>query len=143
MQLQQLAALAAAARVASASAVLPRLPKETGIFEFPFDQITPIPTSAPHAPLELLRRADEEKTTVMVAPDNICGYISDLPGASFFCPAEFNCVLIPSQATLSGEVACCNPGNCNLRLTCLDFNQISTSSLCNDACKVDAFTLKW
>jgi hypothetical protein len=142
MHIQRLAALAAVASVSSASAVLPRLPKETGVFQFPFDQITPIPTSAPEIPLELVRRADD-KTTVLVGPDNLCGYISDSPGASFFCPAGFNCILFPPQSTLSGEVACCNPGSCNLRLTCLDLNQISTSSSCDNRCKVDPFTLKW
>jgi hypothetical protein len=142
MHVQQLAALAAAAGAVSASAVLPRLPKETGVFDFPFDQITPRPTRAPEAPLELLRRAEAE-TTVSVGPDNLCGYISDLPGASYTCPADYRCVLFTAEATLSGEIACCKPGDCNVRLTCLDFKQISSSSSCNDACKVDAFTLKW
>ncbi|PKS09734.1 hypothetical protein jhhlp_004355 [Lomentospora prolificans] len=138
------AALAAALTSASAHNIpYPHQARETGAFVFPFDQITPWPTQAPEPPAQLVAaRADSTTTTVYVGPDNICGYIDGRPGASLYCPAGANCVLFTAQPTMSGAVACCNADACNLRLTCMDYNQVVSSSLCDNGCMVDAFTLK-
>ncbi|CAI4212522.1 unnamed protein product [Parascedosporium putredinis] len=97
---------------------------------------TPLPTPRPRAD------GDEEITTALVGPDNICGYVDGRPGASFYCPAGNNCVLFTARTTLTGAVACCNTDACNLRLTCMDYNQVVNSKQCDNGCMVDAFTLK-
>lgn len=119
----------------------------TAHIDFPFDQVLPLPTQAPSVPRQYLaarqNAAASSKTTAYVGPDNICGYIEGRPGASLYCPAGANCVLFTAQPTMTGAVACCNTDACNIRLTCLDYNQVISQSLCDNGCMVDAFTLKW
>lgn len=105
------------------------------------DAMSPRPTEAP-AFHELLRRQSSGET-VLVAPDNTCGYVSGLPGAGYACNAvSATCVLAPSTTGRRGFVGCCDTADCGIRLTCLDLTQISSSSLCDNGCMVDTFTVK-
>lgn len=124
---------------------LPLLPSKTAP-NFPFSQVHPLPTRGPHPPDLLARQASSSSTsaqTVLGAPDNTCGYISGRPGASFFCPVGNSCFFFTAQATLSGQVVCCDLDSCQARLACMDYDDVITRSRCDGGCMVDAFTLKW
>ena len=137
--------IAIAALFATANARNLDLPKPTGAFVLLLDGISPRPTSAPLGLHELLRRAGTTTTdeTVLVAPDNTCGYISGRPGAGYTCFGDATCVFFTSATSRAGAVACCNSAECNLRLTCIDYVNYWTSSKCDGGCEVDAYTLKW
>lgn len=115
------------------------------------DGWAPKPTSPPELKRLLRRQSDDEEEeddddepeSMLVAPDATCGYISGLEGAHYTCIGDYSCVLFTAVSTTSGNVACCDDRNCNLRVTCIDFDDFYTSSACNDACRVDGFTLKW
>lgn len=67
-------------------------------------------------------------------------------GAAFTCNSRSNtCVIVPATAGSPGLVGCCDfaAAECGFRETCVDFNQISSQSLCTGACLVDTFTVKW
>lgn len=142
--------------VAAASVVIPAgawkidLPKPTEVLpaSFAIDGWSPKPTSAPEL-RRMLRRQnddngdDEEDQSMLVAPDATCGYISGLEGAHYTCVGDFSCVMYTASSTSSGNVACCDDRNCNLRVSCINYEEYYSSSACNDACRVDGFTLKW
>ncbi|CAM1504148.1 Fc.00g017390.m01.CDS01 [Cosmosporella sp. VM-42] len=137
--------VAIAALVATANARNLALPNPTASFELPLDGISPRPTKAPVGLHELFRRASESSTTdetVLVAPDNTCGYISGRPGAGYTCFGDATCVFFTSATDRDGAVACCNTAECNLRLTCIDYTEFFSSSACDGGCEVDAYTLK-
>ncbi|KAJ3507910.1 hypothetical protein NM208_g15896 [Fusarium decemcellulare] len=121
-------------------------PGPTGIVALPLDGISPVPTTPPRVH-DLFRRAnkdkDEEGTTVLMAPDATCGYISGRAGAAYTCGVDATCLFLTSSAGGDGAVACCDTVECNYRASCVDFNDYFQSSKCNDGCEVDAFTLKW
>ncbi|KAI1745316.1 hypothetical protein F4680DRAFT_99094 [Xylaria scruposa] len=89
---------------------------------FNFPEITQAPS------LELFKRATGDQT-VLIAPDNTCGYVSGRPGA-FIIQEDF------------GRAGCCQGDNCGLRATCLDYNQVYSQSACDNGCLQDTFTLK-
>ncbi|TDZ23380.1 hypothetical protein Cob_v003665 [Colletotrichum orbiculare MAFF 240422] len=124
-----------------ANARLYEVPEATTIFNLPLDQFSPQPTKAP-AYADLKRRQASTTTTVLVAPDNTCGYISGRAGAAYTCGSAANCVFFTASGRNPGRVACCDAAECGARRTCYDRNQVSSSSLCNDGCLVDQFTLK-
>ncbi|KAL1871581.1 hypothetical protein VTK73DRAFT_2010 [Phialemonium thermophilum] len=136
---------AAALFGAAARAFAFAAPKETDFAAVPLDAISPKPTPPPvyNAVLQRRQGTGSSKETFLFAPDNTCGYISGLPGALFACngPTE-TCVLITSSAGITGAVGCCDAADCGLRITCLDYDQISSSSRCDDGCMVDTFTVK-
>lgn len=137
-------ALAAiAAFVAAADARL-QLPKATGSMVLPLDGISPKPTTPPTVH-DLRRRQDSSssKETVLVAPDETCGYISGRFGASYFCNGGAQCVFLTASSTVAGAVACCNEEQCGFRVACVDYEELQDSSLCDNGCKQDIYTLKW
>ncbi|OHW89798.1 DUF1620 domain-containing protein [Colletotrichum incanum] len=124
-----------------ANAKVYHMPEATTSFNFPLDQFNPQPTKAP-AYAELRRRQASTTTTVLVAPDNTCGYISGRAGAAYTCGASATCIFFTAvNRNNPGRVACCDSEDCGARRTCYDARQISTSSLCDGGCLVDRFTL--
>ncbi|KAF4997273.1 hypothetical protein FDECE_12133 [Fusarium decemcellulare] len=138
-------AAVAAALSTTANARHLAYPGPTGIVALPLDGISPVPTTPPRVH-DLFRRAnkdkDEEGTTVLMAPDATCGYISGRAGAAYTCGVDATCLFLTSSAGGDGAVACCDTVECNYRASCVDFNDYFQSSKCNDGCEVDAFTLK-
>ncbi|KAF4974699.1 hypothetical protein FZEAL_8428 [Fusarium zealandicum] len=91
----------------------------------------PRPT-APPTLAQLHRRTESSGAgliTISVAPDNICGYISERPGAQHACSAQERCLLVPplpaSYSIENGGILCCDE-----------------NSKCDDGCAVDNFILK-
>ncbi|KAL9942414.1 hypothetical protein D7B24_004434 [Verticillium nonalfalfae] len=124
------------------SADLYRVPEATTVFNFPLDQVNPRPTPAPYDFLKA-RQETSSSQTVLVAPSNTCGYVSGRPGAAFTCNgADANCLFFTADSTLRGAVACCNSDVCGARVTCYDRDAIASSSVCDNGCLVDTFTLK-
>ncbi|RYP51756.1 hypothetical protein DL768_002979 [Monosporascus sp. mg162] len=101
----------------------------------PFPSHITIPPSA----LDLKKRQDAN--TVLFAPDNTCGYISGRPGAVYSCQVQTEICAFASASGF-GFVGCCNDSDCGMRATCLDYEQVYSSSLCNDGCLYDTFTAK-
>jgi len=138
--------------IATAFAALPSkawkidLPHATRSVDLPGDGWTPRPTPPPGGLRPLIKRQinsddDEDGTTVLVAPDNTCGFISALPGALYACSPTYSCIFF-TAATYTGNVACCDDFQCGARLTCVDYDSYYSSSACDDGCRVDAFTVK-
>ncbi|KAI8634116.1 hypothetical protein F5Y19DRAFT_199922 [Xylariaceae sp. FL1651] len=94
-------------------------------------------TAAPDVK-ELLRRQNDQ--TVLIGPDNTCGYVSGRAGAAYTCGSGYTCAFVTESPV--GFVACCSASNCGLRVTCLDYVQISSSSACDNGCLQDTFTAK-
>ncbi|KAH0442241.1 hypothetical protein CcaCcLH18_01679 [Colletotrichum camelliae] len=124
-----------------ANAKLYAVPEATTTFNLPLDQFSPQPTKAP-AYAELRRRQTSAATTVLVAPDNTCGYISGRAGAAYTCGSAASCIFFTSTSRVKGFVACCDADDCGARRTCYDARQISSSSVCDNGCMVDKYTLK-
>jgi hypothetical protein len=55
-------------------------PKATGAAKTPLDATSPRPTTPP-ALHEFLRRDNSNEQTVLIAPDNTCGYVSGQSGS--------------------------------------------------------------
>ncbi|KAI3323789.1 hypothetical protein HD806DRAFT_74019 [Xylariaceae sp. AK1471] len=87
---------------------------------------------------ELMKRAGD--TTVLVAPDNTCGYVSGRAGAAYTCGEDYTCGFVIQEGF--GAVGCCTGSVCGLRATCLDYQDIYSSSACDDGCLQDTFTAK-
>ncbi|KAL0940895.1 DUF1620 domain-containing protein [Colletotrichum truncatum] len=134
-----IAGLAALSGIAQAK--IYAVPEATTTFDLPLDRFNPHPTKAP-AYAELKRRQATSGTTVLVAPDNTCGYISGRPGAAYTCGSVATCLFFTANRNNPGRVACCDSQECGARRTCYDQRQVSTLGLCNDGCLVDRFTLK-
>ncbi|KAF4836522.1 hypothetical protein CGCTS75_v001863 [Colletotrichum tropicale] len=124
-----------------ANAKLYAVPEATTTFNLPLDQFSPQPTKAP-AYADLRRRQTSAATTVLVAPDNTCGYISGRAGAAYTCGTAASCIFFTSTSRVKGFVACCDADDCGARRTCYDARQISSSSVCDNGCMVDKYTLK-
>jgi hypothetical protein len=101
---------------------------------------TPRPTDGPKFPHELLRRQNVD--TVLVAPDETCGFISGLAGAGYGCSATDTCVMFPATAGGWGAAGCCNENYCGIRDTCVDYVDYWSSSLCDNGCEKDTMTVK-
>jgi hypothetical protein len=101
---------------------------------FNFAQIT-----APPSLHELAKR--QEAQTVLVGPDNTCGYVSGLLASAYTCnDVKAQCAFL-TYANI-GAVACCNSATCGFRLDCVDYARLSTSS-CGASCQNDMNTVKW
>lgn len=147
-----LTAVAVTALLSQTSAWRLDLPKATVSVDLPLDGWTPKPTPPPGGLRSLRKRQfndeegddeDEDGTTVLLAPDNTCGYVSGRPGAHFTCSGTYDCVFFTASAPLTGNVACCDDFNCGVRIDCINYEEYYSSSACDDGCDVDAFTLKW
>ncbi|KAJ9132250.1 hypothetical protein NKR23_g11328 [Pleurostoma richardsiae] len=120
-------------------------PKATDVVIIPPNAQSPRPTIPPSL-RELRRRQDSsvtESDTILVGPDNTCGYVSGRPGAPYTCndPSATCVFLLPAGGSI-GAVGCCDTADCGVRLACLDYVEISSASLCDDGCMVDTYTVK-
>ncbi|RSL50560.1 hypothetical protein CEP53_008760 [Fusarium sp. AF-6] len=100
-------------------------------------------TAAPS--LEDLHRREDGKLTVTRAPDEICGFISERPGAAFGCSLGDHCYFFPpasQQTPQNNRVVCCGDGVCEWWSTCYNFEEYWTSMKCTDGCEVDNNILK-
>ncbi|KAI0513158.1 hypothetical protein F5B22DRAFT_275767 [Xylaria bambusicola] len=96
-------------------------------------------TEAP-AIRELFKRQSGGDQTVLIGPDNTCGYVSGRAGAPITCNNDYTCAFIIQDNF--GRAGCCDGDNCGLRATCLDYSQVYYSSACDNGCLQDTFTLK-
>ncbi|KAI1639398.1 hypothetical protein F4809DRAFT_140496 [Biscogniauxia mediterranea] len=129
---------AAFAVAAQAMALDGKLPKPT-------QTVTPnatfhLPeTTEPPSLQELIKRQDGQ--TVLVGPDNTCGYFDGRIGAVYSCNALGATCAFVTASTL-GAVACCSAGQCGVRVGCMDYRDIYRSSSCDNGCFADTYTVK-
>ncbi|KAK3344106.1 hypothetical protein B0T25DRAFT_317845 [Lasiosphaeria hispida] len=117
--------------------------RETDAVAIPPDAQSPRPTIPP-ALHRFLRRQSYDEQTFLVAPDNTCGYVSAQKAAAYTCvETSAYCVFVTaSGGGGTGVAGCCDKDVCGFRIDCLDYAQISTSSLCDAQCMSDSFTEK-
>lgn len=99
----------------------------------------------PAPSLEDLHRRQDEEMTVTRAPDGICGFISERPGASLGCPNDDYCYFFPAAAQQTpshNRVICCGETSCQWYSTCYNSAEYFTSKKCTDGCEVDNYILK-
>ncbi|KAI1175721.1 hypothetical protein F4777DRAFT_301158 [Nemania sp. FL0916] len=85
-------------------------------------------------------RRDTDDETILIGPDNTCGYVDGRAGAPITCNSAYTCA-IAIEPTF-GRAGCCLGDACGIRATCYDYRQVYSSSLCNDGCLQDTYTLK-
>ncbi|KAI2632380.1 hypothetical protein GGR54DRAFT_33180 [Hypoxylon sp. NC1633] len=115
-----------------------KLPKPTvGVIPNPTFQLPEI--TIPPSVHELAKR--QEGQTVLVGPDNTCGYVDGRPGAVYSCNGnDYHCALVTESG--SGAVACCDNSVCGIRVDCIDYRSVYLSSACNNGCMQDTYTVK-
>ncbi|KAK1832154.1 hypothetical protein QBC39DRAFT_75804 [Podospora conica] len=115
-------------------------PRETNTAIVPLDAQTPKPT-VPAALHHYLRRQNSDQT-VLLAPDNTCGYVSGQSSAAYTCVGTTNrCVFVTALDGGYGAAGCCDSFECGFRVTCVDYAQLE-SSACDASCLSDTFTEK-
>ncbi|KAI1765844.1 hypothetical protein GGR53DRAFT_464973 [Hypoxylon sp. FL1150] len=88
---------------------------------------------------ELAKR--QEGQTVLIGPDNTCGYVDGRAGAVYSCNGkDLTCALVTASAY--GAVACCDAEDCGIRVACIDYNEFVSSSACDVGCIQDTYTVK-
>ncbi|KND94145.1 hypothetical protein TOPH_00888 [Tolypocladium ophioglossoides CBS 100239] len=121
------------------------LPKATQSVVLPLHGMIPKPTPPPGIH-ELVRRQDEAPLTIVVAPDNTCGYISEDPSIPWHCSTSSTCGLVPSQRISDGYILCLDangqPDFGRVKFECVDYNAFYTLSACDSSCSQDSHTLK-
>ncbi|KAI1497028.1 hypothetical protein F5X99DRAFT_43569 [Biscogniauxia marginata] len=96
-------------------------------------------TTQPPSLRELAKRQNGQ--TVLVGPDNTCGYFDGRAGAVYSCNGlDVTCAFVTTSTI--GAVACCSGGDCGLRVACLDYRDINLSSSCDNGCFADTYTVK-
>ena len=111
-------------------------------------QRSPQPTSPPVVAggLDLQRRQGNNlQQTVLIAPDNTCGYVSAQSAASYTCPLTAVCVFVTASDSVAGSygaVGCCNSLDCGFQVRCLDLQDVN-SGRCTGGCEQDTLTKKW
>lgn len=116
-------------------------PRATDTIAIHQDAWSPAPT-APPALHEYFKRQNGKGQTVLVAPDNTCGYVSAQSGAAYTCAEKTAlCVFITASGT--GAAGCCGSVDCGFRVACLDYDQMYSSSVCDAQCSTDTLTEKW
>ncbi|KAG5969875.1 hypothetical protein E4U58_000968 [Claviceps cyperi] len=93
--------------------------------------------------LDLVKRtvALETPLTMMVAPDNTCGWMSARVDVPFSCDSDKTCGLVLAQTTSSGAIMCFNEATqtYNLLLTCIDYRAYYSSNACDSSCIRNTF----
>ncbi|KAI0874825.1 hypothetical protein GGS24DRAFT_325821 [Hypoxylon argillaceum] len=87
-----------------------------------------------------LFKRDTGDQTVLIAPDNTCGYISGRAGAPITCNGDYTCAIVIEESL--GRAGCCMGDDCGIRATCYDYSQVYSASVCDDGCLQDTYTLK-
>ncbi|UZP35375.1 hypothetical protein NXS19_003191 [Fusarium pseudograminearum] len=105
------------------------------------NEIPPEPTAPPI--LNLHGRAEASDQIILsIAPDSICGFISERAGASRACPVDNRCYFFPPLSQEHGGVICCSKTTCQYHATCINSREYFQSSKCDGGCEVDNYTLK-
>ncbi|KAI0884694.1 uncharacterized protein GGS22DRAFT_145883 [Annulohypoxylon maeteangense] len=79
--------------------------------------------------------------TVLVAPDNTCGYVSGRVASAYTCNGrDYTCAIVTTSTI--GAIACCDGNDCGLRVACVDYMDYVYSSACDADCAQDTFTAK-
>lgn len=126
----------------------PRAAKQTASAVLADDGISPRPTPPPgwdrFEPENLFRRATTSKTplTMMIAPDNTCGFISGSYAIPYTCGRSATCGIVQAQQTFSGMIMCFDSQAFNFRFACVD-NAMYQSSSCDHLCAENTQILKW
>ncbi|KAK3387146.1 hypothetical protein B0H63DRAFT_150810 [Podospora didyma] len=105
----------------------------------PEDGWTPRPTLPPSLH-DLRRRQSNSVATVLVAQDNVCGYISGIASRKYACASSDLCVFSTSSSGTPGAVGCCSDDDCEFLSDCVGQADISAS--CDGLCLSDTATLK-
>ncbi|KAF5235666.1 hypothetical protein FAUST_6951 [Fusarium austroamericanum] len=106
------------------------------------NEMPPEPTAPPI--LNLHGRAEASDQIVLsIAPDSICGFISERAGASRACPVNNRCYFFPPQSKEHGGVICCGKTTCQYHAACVNSREYFQLSKCDGGCEVDNYTLKW
>ncbi|KAI1381542.1 hypothetical protein F4677DRAFT_128991 [Hypoxylon crocopeplum] len=115
-----------------------KLPRATdGVIPNPTFQLPEI--TIPPSIHELAKRQNGQ--TVLVGPDNTCGFVSGRAGAVYSCNGrDHTCALVTASGY--GAVACCDGDECGIRVDCVDFTSYYVSSACDNGCVQDTFTVK-
>lgn len=139
--------------VLSTSAASHRLvatqPRATGIAPLPehghsLPQLTPPPRpDDSHQDLVKRTAALETPITMMIVPDNTCGWLSARIDAPYTCARGDTCGLILAQPT--GAVMCYNVNDetSDFALSCIDYSSYFSSSACGYACDQNTYIRKW
>ncbi|KAI1084411.1 hypothetical protein F5B20DRAFT_576550 [Whalleya microplaca] len=115
-----------------------KLPKPTSAFELSPTTQQPEITKAPDV-RELAKRQNGQ--TVLIGPDNTCGFVDGRAGAAYSCNgASVTCALVTTSSV--GAVACCDDDECGIRVDCVDYIDFYSRSACNNGCVQDTFTVK-
>ncbi|KAH7039830.1 uncharacterized protein B0I36DRAFT_378938 [Microdochium trichocladiopsis] len=137
-----LASVAAAAMLSQGAEASfePRVPKQTAdvVATAVLSQTTPAPEGPPA--LMYARAAGTFTGTLLLAPDNVCGYVSGDASRPWSCDATDKC----GFATVNGGwAACCKGLSCSIsQVACVDRAAVSTASLCGSSCLSDPGTRK-
>ncbi|KAG5966288.1 hypothetical protein E4U57_002877 [Claviceps arundinis] len=106
----------------------------------------PQPTPPPgpdDSHLDLVKRtaALEMPLTMMIAPDNTCGWMSARFEAPYSCNPGETCGLVLAQTTLSGAIMCFNEAiqTYNLFRTCINYSAYFSSDACDSSCVRNTF----
>ncbi|KAG6010293.1 hypothetical protein E4U21_007342 [Claviceps maximensis] len=123
-------------------------PRATGAALLPEHGILPKPTPPPGLDdfhQGFFKRATTAQTplTMMIAPDNTCGWVSASSAAPYTCGGRHaTCGLILGQANIPGAVMCFNSEAFNFNIACVDYDSYFSSSACDRACSQNPYTTK-
>ncbi|EKJ71162.1 hypothetical protein FPSE_08668 [Fusarium pseudograminearum CS3096] len=91
------------------------------------NEIPPEPTAPPI--LNLHGRAEASDQIILsIAPDSICGFISERAGASRACPVDNRCYFFPPLSQEHGGVICCSKTTCQYHATCINSREYFQST---------------
>ncbi|KFG82826.1 hypothetical protein MANI_008140 [Metarhizium anisopliae] len=119
--------------------LVPKQARATASVVLADDGMSPRPTPPPgwdrFEPKHLFGRATSTQTplTMMIAPDNTCGWISGSYAVPYSCGLGATCGLVQAQKTFSGMIMCYNSVAFNFRFACVDYNMYQSSS-CDHLC---------
>ncbi|KAK2590455.1 hypothetical protein QQS21_011856 [Conoideocrella luteorostrata] len=144
--------LAAAAAAALSTGVegrnlVPNQPRATASVVLPDDGVSPKPTPPPgwndfHFGLVKRATTSQKPLTMLVAPDNTCGWISATVAIPYTCGRGATCGLVLAQSSFSGLVMCYNTAGYNFRFGCIDYSSYYSSSACDHLCAENTQILK-
>lgn len=137
----------AVAFTSGVTAELFAMPEATTTINIPLAALHdyPRPTKGPSAEALRMRQATSSSAlSILVAPDNTCGYVDGRSDAPYSClDPNFTCMFFTANDDFYGNVACCNTEMCGVRATCYDYDAVYSSTVCDDDCMTNEFVLKW
>ncbi|TWU74921.1 hypothetical protein ED733_004570 [Metarhizium rileyi] len=140
-------AAAAVSTLVEANTV-PKQAEATASVALPDDGVSPRPTPPPgwerFEPRHLFGRAvtsTQTPLTMMIAPDNTCGWISGNFAVAYTCGVGATCGIVQAQKTFSGMIMCFDNVAYNFRVACVDY-QMYQSSSCDHLCAENTLIVK-